>query len=146
MEPYIPYVWLAVVVIMAIAEGMTAQLVSIWFVVGGVAALIASVCSAPIWLQVVLFIGVTLLTLIVTRPFVKKVMRFQKTETNADRYIGSDGLVILEINKELGQGQVNVSGSIWTARTVDNAILPVGARVRVENIEGVKLMVRALEQ
>ncbi len=146
MEPYIPYVWLAVVVIMAIAEGMTAQLVSIWFVVGGVAALIASVCSAPIWLQVVLFIGVTLLTLIVTRPFVKKVMRFQKTETNADRYIGSDGLVILEINNELGQGQVNVSGSIWTARTVDNAILPVGARVRVENIEGVKLMVRALEQ
>ena len=88
----------------------------------------------------------TLLTLIVTRPFVKKVMRFQKTETNADRYIGSDGLVILEINNELGQGQVNVSGSIWTARTVDNAILPVGARVRVENIEGVKLMVRALEQ
>ena len=146
MEPYIPYVWLAVVVIMAIAEGMTAQLVSIWFVVGGVAALIASVCSAPIWLQVVLFIGVTLLTLIVTRPVVKKVMRFQKTETNADRYIGSDGLVILEINNELGQGQVNVSGSIWTARTVDNAILPVGARVRVENIEGVKLMVRALEQ
>ena len=146
MEPYIPYVWLAVVVIMAIAEGMTAQLVSIWFVVGGVAALIASVCSAPIWLQVVLFIGVTLLTLIVTRPFVKKVMCFQKTETNADRYIGSDGLVILEINNELGQGQVNVSGSIWTARTVDNAILPVGARVRVENIEGVKLMVRALEQ
>ena len=49
MEPYIPYVWLAVVVIMAIAEGMTAQLVSIWFVVGGVAALIASVCSGCRW-------------------------------------------------------------------------------------------------
>ena len=146
MEQYIPYIWLAVVVIMAIAEGMTAQLVSIWFVVGGVAALIASVCSAPIWLQVALFIAVTLLTLTVTRPFVKKLMRFQKTETNADRYIGSDGLVILEINNELGQGQVNVSGSIWSARTVDGTVLPVGSKVKVECIEGVKLMVRALEQ
>ena len=60
MEPYIPMYGSQSWSSWRLAEGMTAQLVSIWFVVGGVAALIASVCSAPIWLQVVLFIGVTL--------------------------------------------------------------------------------------
>lgn len=146
MEQYLPYLWLAIVVIMAIAEAMSAQLISIWFVVGAIAALIASVCSAPVWLQVVLFVGVTLLSLLLTRPLVKKAIHPQKIQTNADRYIGSEGTVIAEINNSLGCGQVNVAGSIWTARSVDNAVLPEGQRIKVEAIEGVKLMVRALEQ
>ena len=44
MEAYLPYFWLAVIVVAAVVEGATAQLVSIWFVAGGVGALIADLC------------------------------------------------------------------------------------------------------
>lgn len=141
MEQYIPYLWLAVIVVAAIIEALTAQLVSIWFVVGGVAGLIAYVCGAPFWLQLDLFVVVTALTLLVTRPFVKKLMHFKKVDTNADRYIGKDGIVITEINNTLGHGQVKVMGSVWTARSTDGSVIPAGANVLIHAIEGVKLIV-----
>ncbi|HEX3037739.1 MAG TPA: NfeD family protein [Oscillospiraceae bacterium] len=141
MEQYIAYFWLALIVVAAVVEALTAQLVSIWFVVGGVAGMIAYVCGAPIWLQLDLFIVVTALTLLVTRPFVRKLMHFKKVDTNADRYIGKDGIVIAEINNTLGHGQVKVMGSVWTARSVDDSVIPVGADVAIHAIEGVKLIV-----
>lgn len=141
MEEYLPYFWLAVIVIAAIVEGSTAQMVSIWFVAGGVCALIAGLCGASLWVQASIFVVVTALTLVVTRPLVKKLMNFKKEDTNAGRYIGKNGVVITQINNTLGQGQVNVLGSVWTARSEDGAIIQIGENVRVKSIEGVKLIV-----
>ncbi|MDF2632355.1 MAG: NfeD family protein [Caproiciproducens sp.] len=141
MEGYLPYFWLAVIVIAAIVEGTTAQLVSIWFVAGGVGALIAELCGAALWLQALIFVLVTGLTLIVTRPLVKKIMNFKKEDTNAGRYIGKDGVVITQINNTLGEGQVNVLGSVWTARSEDGSIIKIGENVRIKAIEGVKVIV-----
>ena len=73
---YMPFVWLAVVILAAVLEASTAQLVSIWFVVGGVGALIASLLDAPFPLQLLIFALVTAVTLIATRPFVKKMLDF----------------------------------------------------------------------
>lgn len=142
MEPYMPYIWLAVVIIMTIVEAATAQLVSIWFVAGSIAALIVSLFSESILLQLAIFVLVSLVMLLATRPFVVKMMRFKKEDTNAGRYIGKNGQVIVEINNEQGTGQVNVSGSIWTAKSMDQSILPAGTDIVVEAIEGVKLVVR----
>jgi len=141
LEGYLPYFWLAVIVIAAIVEGTTAQLVSIWFVAGGVGALIAELCGAALWLQALIFVAVTGLTLIVTRPLVKKIMNFKKEDTNAGRYIGKDGVVIAQINNTLGEGQVNVLGSVWTARSENGSIIKVGENVRIKAIEGVKVIV-----
>lgn len=141
MEAYLSYFWLAVIIIAAIVEGTTAQMVSIWFVAGGVGALIAGLCGAALWLQALIFVVVTALTLVVTRPLVKKIMNFKKEDTNAGRYIGKNGVVITQINNTLGQGQVNVLGSVWTARSEDGAIIQIGENVRVKSIEGVKLIV-----
>lgn len=143
-EHMMSFIWLAVIIIMAIAEGATAQLISIWFVVGGIAALIVSMFSDSILLQVVVFTAVTLVTLAFTRPIVNKMMHFKKEETNAGRYIGKTGLVVMEINNQMGMGQVNVSGSIWTARSVDGSVVPKGSNVLVEQIEGVKLIVSVI--
>lgn len=141
MEIYLPYVWLAVIVLAAILEGVTAQLVSIWFVVGGIGALIASLFRVSPGLQVLLFVVLTAVTLAATRPFVKKIMNFKRTDTNAGRYIGQTGSVTVEINNILGTGQVNVRGSIWTARSEDGTVIPAGERVFIKSIEGVKLIV-----
>ena len=141
MEVFSPYIWLAVIVAAAIFEGVTAQLVSIWFVAGGVGALIANLCGAELWLQALVFVVVTALTLIFTRPFVRKLMNFKKEETNAGRYIGKKAIVIGQINNTLGVGQVNVNGSVWTARSEDNSVIEIGKNVLIKSIEGVKLIV-----
>ena len=122
MEEYMPYVWLAVIVVMAIVEAGTSQLVSIWFVVGGIVALLVSVFVPTIWIQLLVFLVVTGVTLVATRPLVKKMMQFKKEDTNA----------------------VNVGGSIWSAKSVDGSVIIKGRSVKVEEIEGVKLKVRAI--
>lgn len=135
------FVWLGVIILAAAIEAGTTQLVSIWAVAGGIAALIAALCGGPIWLQGILFIIVTVLALLITRPLVKRSARFQKTGTNADRYIGKTGIVIQEINNTLGEGQVNVLGSIWSARSEPDQVIAKDSSVFVKRIEGVKLIV-----
>lgn len=136
-----PYIWLVVIVLSIVIEAATAQLVSIWFVAGGLAALIAGMCDAAIWLQILLFLLVTGIALLATRPLVKRMMHFKRTETNADRYIGKEGVVTVPIDNIQGTGQVMVLGSHWTARSVDGTPIPAGADVIVNRIEGVKVLV-----
>lgn len=116
-------------------------MVSIWFVVGGIGALVASLFHVSPGLQLLIFAALTAVTLAATRPFVKKIMNFKKTDTNSDRYIGQTGSVTVEINNMLGTGQVNVRGSIWTARSEDGGVVAPGEKVLVKSIEGVKLIV-----
>jgi membrane protein implicated in regulation of membrane protease activity len=121
---------------------MTAQLVSIWFVFGSITGLIAAICGAPIILQVIIFVLVTIITLIATRPIVKKKLNTKVQPTNADRCIGQDGVVIEEINNLAPSGQVKADGKIWTARSFDQSVIPNGTVVTVEKIDGVKLIVK----
>lgn len=143
MEAYYPYFWLFVIIAAIVVETMTMQMVSIWMVVGGAAALIAELLDAPFLGQLAVFVLVTALMLAVTRPLVKKLMRFKKVDTNADRYLGKTGVVIAEINNTVGQGQVNVLGSVWTARSADGSVIPAGEHILVRKIEGVKLIVES---
>ena len=137
-------VWLGVVVVCVIVEALTAQLISIWFVVGEIAALIACLCGISFWWQLACFLIVSTVALAATRPLVKKLLVRKRVCTNADRVIGMTAVVTEEINNSLGLGQVNVSGNIWSARSVDQSVVPVGSSVQVQAIQGVKLMVLPL--
>ena len=64
--------WLVAMVVLLIVEAAVPGLISIWFAIGALAALISALFHAPIWLQLVWFLVVSILTLILTRPFVKK--------------------------------------------------------------------------
>lgn len=143
MDPYyMPFIWLGIAFIMGVLEAGTSQLVSIWFVLGSVAAAITCIFTDNIPIQIAVFIIISLIALAVTRPFVKKITQKKAEPTNSDRYIGMTAEVISEINNQKGHGQVNVSGSVWSARSIDNSILPEGKMVVVEKIEGVKLIVK----
>ncbi len=133
--------WAVAIIVFGIAEAVTAQLVSIWFVAGSIAALIAGLCNAPIIVQVVLFLAVTIIALVITRPLVKKYITPKKEATNADKVIGQIGVVTEEINNINATGQVKVDGKIWTARSLENKIIPNGDEVIIDRIEGVKLIV-----
>ncbi len=142
MKEYI--VWAVAIVVFGILEGMTTQLVSIWFVLGAIAALVASLCSASFAVQVIIFIAVTVIALVATRPIVKKKINRNFEKTNADRCIGEEAVVCEEINNLEAKGQVKVKtdGKVWTARSSDGSIIPENTVVTVERIDGVKLIVK----
>lgn len=136
-------IWAVAIVAFGVLEGITAQLVSIWFVIGSIASLIAAFLNATFTVQVIVFIAVSALALIITRPIVKKKLNTKIQPTNADRCINQTGIVIEEINNLTPSGQVKVDGKIWTARSSNQETITEGTVVRVEKIDGVKLIVNS---
>lgn len=134
-------IWAVAIVGFGVLEGITFQLVSIWFMIGSVAGLVAALCSAPFYLQVIISIAVSVLALIVTRPIVMKYLKPRIQSTNADRCIDQWAVVLEEIDNIKSTGCVKVDGKEWTARSSDGEVIPKDAVVTVEKIEGVKLIV-----
>lgn len=134
--------WLVLFIAFLVLEGMTTTLICLWFGVGALVALLISLLTNNLWVQAFSFAIVSLVTLILIRPIVGKTLqRKGTTATNADRLLGRAAIVTQTIDELAGTGQVKVSGLEWTARTIDGSVLPVGSRVTVRSIEGVKLMV-----
>ena len=138
--------WLVALVIFAVAEAVTVSLVSIWFVVGALAALIAAGLGGPVWLQVVLFLGISILMLALLRPFVRRISKATPEATNADRHIGKTALVTEEIDNLRQTGAVRLDGVVWTARAEHDEIIPVGATIVVRRIAGVKAYVEPVRE
>lgn len=147
MDHIMPFIWIGISVVMAIIEVATVQLVSIWFVVAAILTAIASATFLSgylIW-QIVLFAVVSVACLLITKPLVSKLKNTRKIKTNSDRYIGKIGKVVVEIGNNTYNGQVAVDGKKWTATSDDNTIINVGETVRIEAIEGVKLIVSPIK-
>lgn len=134
-------IWAIAIVGFGVFEGMTVQLVSIWFVIGSIAGLIAAFCGAPFYLQVIICVAVSVLALVITRPLVKKKITTKVEATNADRCIGKDATVLETIDNINGKGQVKVAGQIWSARSENDEIIEKDNIVVVKKIDGVKLIV-----
>lgn len=140
-------IWIALAVIFAIAEAISVQLVSVWFALGALAAMFLSLFGVDNpGIQIAVFLGVSIAALVATRPLAKKLMQKRVQPTNADRSIGQTGRVTKEINNALGQGEVNLKGVIWTARSCDeDLVIPENTFVTALRIEGVKLIVAPTE-
>ena len=126
---------------MAVCEAATAQLVSVWFVIGAICAAIATIFTGSLIIQSLIFLTVSLVALIVTKPIVKKIKKNnKKVNTNSDRLVGQIGDVLFDIEDAQSIGQVKVMGEIWSARS-DFAPIRKGTKIKVLAIEGVKLLV-----
>ncbi|MDY6314542.1 MAG: NfeD family protein [Clostridia bacterium] len=138
--------WLTVAVIMAVIEGITPALVTIWFMFGALAAMVLSIFEQSFAVQFAVFAGISAVLLIFTRPLVKKLFRKTKTVyTNADRIIGQEGVVTEEINNLENKGQITVLGQVWSAKSQDGSIIPSDKTVTVCSIHGVKAIVKIKE-
>ena len=134
--------WLIAMVVLLIIEAVVPGLISIWFALGALAALISALFHAPIWLQIVWFVAVSVLTLVLTRPLVRKYVNNRVTPTNADMVIGKDAVVTERIDNLHAKGAVLLDGKTWTARKdQESEGAEPGETVRVLRIEGVKLIV-----
>lgn len=138
-------VWLIVIVLACALEIATqVQFISIWAVFGGIAALIADIFGVEQNIQIIIFFAVTFALLALTRPFVSRLQKkIKHIPTNAETNIGKTGHVTKIVNSEEGVFRVTVAGADWSAVMDDRSLPEVGSSVRVERIEGVKLIVTA---
>ena len=132
---------IVLLVLFLILEAATVQLVSAWFALGALCALLANLCGVGVIWQIVLFLIVSAICLIATRPLVKKMTATKIQKTNADRCIGAEAVVLEEINNLKSTGLVKAMGNTWTARAEDGSVIPKDAVVIVRKMDGVKLIV-----
>ena len=138
-------VWAVFIVITAIIELQTSDLVTIWFTIGAVGALIAALFKLPIWLQLVIFLAISTVCLIATRPIAKKLQQKEVIRTNSDKVIGKVALVTKQISED-EIGEVKIEGREWRAINNDGITFEVGEKVMVEAISGTKLIVSKIEE
>ena len=133
--------WLVLMIGFLIMEASTVALVSLWFAFGALSAMIASLLDAELWLQAVLFIGVSALLLASLRQILKKFVTPKMVATNADSVIGTVGIVTEEINNIHAKGKIKLAGMEWSARSTSGEIIPAEKQVQVDSISGVKVYV-----
>lgn len=132
------YIWLMIIILLVIAEAMTVNLVTIWYVASGIVALILSFFVDNFTIQFAVFALLGTILLITTRQTLQKLVDMRKERTNLDRIIGMEGIVIEEISKN-HNGAVKVDGKVWTA--VSNKKIKIDSTVKILEIEGSKIKV-----
>ncbi len=138
--------WLAIVIVLLVIEIATLGLTTIWFAGGALVACVAALLHANIWVQIVLFLVVSVLLLFFTRPLAIRYMNKDRMKTNVDSMVGKEAVVTESIDNLKAQGIVQVNGLEWTARSEESQeVIPKGAIVEVGRVDGVKLIVRKKE-
>ena len=131
--------WFIAFLVFVFIELITVTLVTIWFAIGAIAAVITSFFTDSVVIQSIVFVVVSVLSLIITKPLVKKFKKFEITPTNSDRVIGK----IADVTKKISPnkyGEVKVFDNVCTAKSDEE--IKVGEKVRILSIEGVKLIVK----
>ena len=136
------YIWLSIVVLLAIIEILTVNLVSIWFVISGILSMITSLFITNVTIQITIFVIFGVLFMLLTKNTVKKIVP-KKEKTNLDRIVGMEGIVTKKITKNTS-GEVKVDGKYWTA-TADKTILP-DTIVKVLALNSTKLKVEIVKE
>ncbi|MDO4678530.1 MAG: NfeD family protein [Eubacteriales bacterium] len=137
-----PMIWLGLLAVLLLVEAVTAGLTTIWFAGGALVAAIAAWMGAGVLVQIVLFLAVSGVLLVFTRPLAVKYLNKDKIATNANSLIGKNAVVTIDIDNLAQTGQVLINDVEWTARTSDDSQkVTKGAVVEIKEIRGVKLIV-----
>ncbi len=134
-------IWLVAIVAFIILEATTHQMVSLWFIVGAIGGLIASLLGAGFWVQMTVFLVISVALLLAFRPIVVKRLSKKNIKTNADSVIGKKVLITETVDNTNSTGQGRIDGAIWTVRSESGTIIEAGTLAIIKEIEGVKLIV-----
>ncbi len=136
--------WLITFVVLLVCEIATAALISIWFCGGALAAVLANLMGASFPVQMVVFVVFSFILIGLTRPFVKKVIRKEPLKTNVSTIIGKKAVVTKQINNNQSIGEISINGQLWSARNISEEIIEPETNVIVEEIQGVKAVVKTI--
>jgi membrane protein implicated in regulation of membrane protease activity len=141
----IALVWLIIAFILAVIEAFSLGLTTIWFAGGAVVAVVAALLGVSVPLQVVIFVVVSILLLVLTRPWAMKHFKSKLESTNIDAVIGKEAMVTKEISP-FSAGEAKLNGLTWVALATDkNMTIAAETAVKVDAVEGVKLIVTPLK-
>jgi membrane protein implicated in regulation of membrane protease activity len=139
------WIWVALVIIFALVEVATLGLTTVWFAIAALLMVFLSFTKIPLSVQVLIFLAVSALLLIFTRPLAVKKFKIGREKTNVDSLIGKHALIVKTIG-EFERGEAKINGQIWSARSQDNTEIKEGSKCEVLRIEGVQLIVRLMEE
>ena len=143
MEMWI--IWLIIAAACIIIELASVELVSCWGIVGSVVALILSLIGAPLWLQIVSAIVITIACIVGCRPLALKAFKKDNYSSNSNASIGNRTKLLTAITED-NNGSVKINDVVWTAKSVDGTPIPEGVFVKVEEVSGNKLLVNKAEE
>ena len=137
----LPWVWVGITIICVVIESLTLSLTTIWFGISAFAMVFLAFTPLPFTAQLCIFVAVSLILLIFTRPVVKKKLNQKKIATNYERIIGQIGVVTKKITA-LEKGSVRINGMEWTAAVKEDLTLEKGSKCIIEEIAGVTAYVK----
>lgn len=138
--------WLILFVVLLIIEIFTMGLTTVWFAGGALVAFVLAFVGLGLPVQIIVFLLVSILLLVLTRPIAIQFFNKERQKTNADRLIGQKAVVLETIDTLHSTGRVEINGMEWSAKAEDTvAVIEAGAVVSVEGIQGVKLIVKKEE-
>lgn len=141
-----PIIWLSIAAILIILELITVSLTSVWFAGGAIATAICSMFTEHLWIQLIIFMAVSIILWIFTRPIALKYLNLGKEKTNVESLAGQQAIVTETINNLEAVGHAKINGLEWTARSVDDSVIEAGSPVIIKKVSGVKLIVEPMPQ
>ena len=135
--------WGVAIIAFSLVEAATVGLVSIWFAVGSAAALLSSLFGAALWIQVLIFLAVSVISFVVVRKYAVKSISARKNDTDIDRIVGTEVYITEEVNNKENSGKTKINDIEWRVKSDSGEVIPEGKAATVEKIEGVCLIVKA---
>lgn len=135
------FIWFALLIVFVAVEAATVNMVSTWFALGSLTALIVALIGGELWLQILVFLTISAVALALLRPLAKKYFTPRITRTNVDALTGKTCMCVSAIDNVAGCGQVKVGDVEWTARSTTGEPISVGEQVKIDRVEGVKVYV-----
>ena len=136
------YLWLAVGLVSFVVELLTVGLISIWFVLGALVALLLALLDLHIAIQVVAFVVVSLICIFCFRNYWVKHLKDNFIPTNLDAYVGKEVVVFEEINDSANTGIIKINGQLWSAKSIDGTVYAVNEKVIVDKLVGNTIYVK----
>lgn len=133
--------WFVFLVLFIWLEASTVTMVSAWFALGSLASMITAFCGGELWLQVAIFFAVSMVFLLLLRPIARRYFTPKIVKTNVDAVVGSQGIVLEDIDNIAATGRVKLGNMEWSARSTDGTPITSHSLVTVDRVEGVKVYV-----
>ena len=135
--------WLIISLFFFILEIATSGFLVFWFGIGGLITTIFSLLVKNVIIQTVVFLVTSTLLILFTKPLVAKFAKAEASvKTNAYSVEGKIGKVTKDIEPIEGRGQVIIDGETWSAKSFDDSFIPKGTEIKVESLNGVKVIVK----
>ena len=135
--------WIIISVVALVVDIATSAFLFLWFTIGGIAAIIALIFGSAVSIQIIVFIGVSAISMAIGYPLMKKTLRgtVSKTNTMEEGYIGRE----ITVDEDLiEKAKVKIDGIYWTIKNIGDPVKK-GDKISIIGIEGNKLIVEKLK-